>query len=66
MHAHMVRKSYTPPQLVEHGDIAELTATLGDPFTGDTSFDVDGDVLATGLNSIDQCPTRDLNICIAP
>lgn len=57
-------KNYTAPQLIEYGDVAELTATLGDPFTGDTSFDVDGNILDTGLNSVDQCPTVDQNVCL--
>ena len=57
-------KTYTAPQVTEYGDIAAITATLGDPFTGDTSFDVDGDVLDTGLNSINQCPTNNNTNCL--
>jgi hypothetical protein len=57
-------KKYAAPQLTDYGDIAELTATLGEPFTGDTSYDVDGDVLGTGLNSVNQCPTTNNEACL--
>ena len=57
-------KSYSAPQLTVYGDIAELTATLGAPFTGDTEFDLDGSVLSTDNNSVDQCPTRDDTVCV--
>ena len=57
-------KTYEAPRLVDHGDITALTGTLGDPFTGDTSFDLDGNTIETGLNSVDQCPTTDQNFCV--
>ncbi len=56
-------KSYNAPKLIEYGNVAEVTATLGDPFTGDTSFDVDGNVLDSGLNSVNQCPTVNNEDC---
>lgn len=56
-------KTYTAPLLVEYGDVAEITATLGDPFTGDISFDLDGNILDEGLNSVNQCPTTDNESC---
>ncbi len=56
-------KSYTTPTLTEYGDVAAITATLGDPFTGDLSFDVDGNVLDSGTNSVNQCPTIDNQNC---
>ena len=59
-------KTYHAPQLVGHGDITSLTGTLGDPFTGDTSFDVDGNVIERGLNSVDQCPTTNGSTCVDP
>ena len=54
---------YAPPSLTKFGGVHDLTGTLGDPFTGDTSFDLDGDTIQTGLNSVDQCPTRDRTNC---
>ena len=59
-----MKKTYTAPALVGFGDVTALTGTLGDPFTGDTSFDVDGNVIQEGLNSVDQCPTNNLESCI--
>ncbi len=56
-------KTYSAPKLTEYGDVAEITATLGDPFTGDQSFDVDGNVIEDGLNSINQCPTINQETC---
>ncbi len=50
-------KTYQEPQITIYGDIAEITATLGDPFTGDQSFDIDGNVIESSENSINQCPT---------
>ena len=55
---------YHPPLLREYGSIDAITATLGDPFTGDVSFDVDGNILDTGLNSIHQCPTVNNVACL--
>ncbi|MEM8598316.1 MAG: lasso peptide [Bacteroidota bacterium] len=56
-------KTYSAPMLTEYGDVAAITATLGDPFTGDQSFDVDGNVIEEGLNSINQCPTLEFETC---
>jgi hypothetical protein len=56
-------KTFAPPTLTDHGDVATITATLGDPFTGDVSFDVDGNILEQGMNSINQCPTVDNETC---
>ncbi len=56
-------KTYQAPSLIEYGDVAEITATLGNPFTGDLSFDVDGNVLETGENSVNQCPTINNESC---
>ena len=57
-------QNYTAPALVEYGDVAAITATLGDPFTGDVSFDLDGNVLAEGPNSVNQCPTDNNEACL--
>ncbi|MEM1043695.1 MAG: hypothetical protein AAGI91_13840 [Bacteroidota bacterium] len=56
-------KAYQQPRITVYGDIVEITATLGDPFTGDQSFDVDGNVIEEGLNSVNQCPTVDNEGC---
>ena len=56
-------KTYSAPRVTEYGDIAAITATLGDPFTGDASFDLDGNIITEGLNSINQCPTRNNTVC---
>lgn len=56
-------RTYRPPSITVYGDVRAVTGTLGDPFSGDTSFDLDGDVIETGLNSVDQCPTQDRVIC---
>lgn len=58
------RKLYTAPELSDYGDIADLTATLGSPFSGDVSFDVDGNILEEGMGSTNQCPTRDNETCL--
>ncbi len=56
-------KTYTEPRVVDYGNVATVTATLGNPFTGDLSFDVDGNVLESGENSINQCPTINNEQC---
>ncbi len=56
-------KTYIAPQVTEYGDVAEITATLGNPFTGDQSFDLDGNVIEEGINSINQCPTQNGETC---
>ena len=56
-------KTYTAPALVGYGDVTALTGTLGDPFTGDTSFDLDGNVIEDDGFSVDQCPTHDGSSC---
>ncbi len=48
-------KPYTAPVLTDYGTVADITATLGNPFTGDASFDVDGNVVEAGMNSLNQC-----------
>lgn len=58
------RRSYEAPRLTDYGDVAAVTATLGDPFTGDQSFDVDGNIIVSGLNSINQCPTSNNEQCL--
>ena len=65
MKTHLVpsAKTYTAPRVTEYGDIAAITATLGDPFTGDASFDLDGNIIVEGLNSVNQCPTRNNTVC---
>ncbi len=49
-------KPYARPILTDYGDVAQVTATLGAPFTGDASYDVDGNIIETGMNSVGQCP----------
>lgn len=56
-------KPYTAPQLIDYGDIAEITGILGEPFVGDQSFDVDGNVIEVGNGSINVCPTIDFEVC---
>lgn len=56
-------QNYMAPCVTDYGDVAQITATLGDPFTGDQSFDVDGNVIEEGLNSINQCPTTEFELC---
>lgn len=58
-----MRKDYAAPKLIDFGGVAEVTATLGDPFTGDQSFDLDGNIIQEGLNSVNQCPTVDNQTC---
>ncbi len=48
-------KPYAAPVLTDYGDVNDITATLGDPFTGDASFDLDGNIIDAGMNSINQC-----------
>ncbi len=48
-------KPYTAPVLTDYGTVADITAILGNPFTGDVTFDVDGNVIESAMNSIDQC-----------
>ena len=57
-------KTYSAPQVTEYGDIAAITATLGDPFTGDASFDLDGNIIVEGLNSVNQCGTQNNENCV--
>ncbi len=59
-------QTYSAPAITDYGDVAAVTATLGDPFTGDVSFDVDGNILETDINSINQCPTPDFEQCTTP
>ena len=59
-----MKKTYNAPVISTFGDVSQLTGTLGDPFTGDTSFDLDGNTIQTGINSVDQCPTRDADVCV--
>ena len=59
-----MKRLYVRPSLMEYGDVSSLTGTLGAPFTGDTSFDLDGDIIVSGQNSIDQCPTRNRRNCV--
>jgi hypothetical protein len=58
------RKSYAAPRLTDYGDVAAVTATLGDPFTGDQSFDIDGSIIESGMNSINQCGTVNNEACV--
>ncbi len=48
-------KAYSSPYLTDYGTIAEITAVLGNPFTGDATFDVDGNVIQTDSNSVSIC-----------
>ena len=45
-------KNYTPPALVEYGDIASITAVLGGAFDGDVLVDTTGQVEQTGNLSL--------------
>ncbi len=49
-------KPYTTPKLTVYGDVTQVTATLGDPFTGDVALDLDGNIVEQGMNSVAQCP----------
>ncbi len=59
-------RPYASPTLTDFGDVTRLTATLGNPFTGDVAFDVDGNVIETGENSVNQCPALEGAICELP
>ncbi len=48
-------KTYTVPQLTDYGSVADVTATLGAPFSGDVTFDVDGNVIEVGMGESNQC-----------
>ena len=52
-------KTYSSPKLTEYGDIADLTAIFGSSETGDVLVNPAGDVVQTGLGSLDACPTQD-------
>lgn len=49
-------KRYTAPVLTDYGTVADITATLGDPFTGDVALDIDGNIVEQEMNSLAQCP----------
>ena len=51
-------KPYTAPKITEYGDVADLTAILGNAFTGDVLVDTTGNVEQSGNLSLDACPTR--------
>jgi len=57
-------KHYRTPKLIEHGDIAQLTAVVGGAYTGDVLIDVNGEVIQEGNQSIDACPTPDHEVCL--
>lgn len=56
-------KNYTPPQLTDYGDIAELTGIFGSSEIPDVSIGPGGAVINTGHGSIDQCASADLTDC---
>ena len=54
----MTLKKYLAPKLTEYGDIADLTAIFGSSNVGDVLVNPSGQVVQTGLGSIDACPTH--------
>lgn len=63
-HQEVKMKHYRTPELVQHGDIAQLTAIFGGAYTGDVLIDENGDVVQQGNQSIDACPTPDQETCL--
>lgn len=57
-------KTYNTPTLTEYGSIADLTGIFGNVSTGDILVDDNGNVVQTGNQSIDACPTDDFDECI--
>jgi hypothetical protein len=54
-------KSYTPPQLIEHGDVTAFTADSRENNTDDTFFSLNGPQPGQG-GSFDTCVTpNDIN-----
>lgn len=53
-----MKQPYKCPTVIEYGDIAYLTAILGNAFTGDVLVDTTGNVEQTSNLSLDACPTR--------
>ena len=51
-------KQYSAPKLTEYGGIADLTAIFGSANVGDVLVNPSGQVVQTGLGSLDACPTR--------
>ena len=60
----MNQKLYSAPKLTEYGDIVDLTAIFGNASVGDVLVNPNGQVVQTGLGSIDACPTRDFEDCM--
>jgi hypothetical protein len=54
-------KAYHAPKLVEYGDIAALTARSNDSLSQDFELDANGEVINTGLGSLNSCIFRDEN-----
>lgn len=54
----MKMKPYSAPKLTEYGDVADLTAIFGSENVGDVLVNPSGQVVQTGLGSIDACPTQ--------
>lgn len=56
-------KNYTPPSLVEYGDVSQITADSRENDTADTFFSLNGPQAGLG-GSLDTCVTGDDVNCI--
>lgn len=56
-------KTYTPPAIVEYGDVADATADSRTNETDDTFFSLNGPVPGLGGSS-DTCVTADNVTCL--
>ncbi len=58
-----MKKSYETPQMTAYGSVDRLTGVFGNPSTGDVQFDLSGDVVESGSQSVDSCPTENQETC---
>lgn len=55
--------TYSSPRLSMYGGVNTLTGVFGNPSTGDVAYNLSGDVIQEGGQSIDSCPTDDADDC---
>ena len=58
-----MKRSYSPPEITDYGDVTDITGIFGSASTGDVLVDVNGNVVMEGTGSIDACPTLDFEVC---
>lgn len=59
-----MRASYEAPRLMTYGPIDDLTAVFGHPSSGDVAYNLSGDVIQEGSQSVDSCPTENATDCV--